>query len=151
MPSPLTTGRLCKSADVTRGQLRVYEREGLLSPPERTASGYRNFAPDTLARLTAIRQLKELGFTLAEIAALLSERDNGDIDYAELQLKSIELVKTIDERIAKLKEVRKHVAAVAGGDMTALGDPECGFLVEFLAAGKQSPRKLKPDFAKSPP
>lgn len=36
-----TTSALCKAGNVTRGQLRLYEVEGLIAPPSRTAAGYR--------------------------------------------------------------------------------------------------------------
>ena len=135
-PSKLTSGQLCKAAGVTRGQLRLYEREGLIAPPRRTEAGYRDYRPETQTLLNAIRQLKELGFTLAEIAALLSERDNGEIDPDVLQTRAAELLHKIDARIARLRVVRGFVATVAGGDLSALDDPDCSFLVNFMASGQ---------------
>lgn len=135
---PLTTSRLCEIADVTRGQLRVYEREGLLHPPSRTESGYRNYSPDTVARLQAIRQLKEIGFTLFEISVLLNDRDHGELDHKQLQVKAVELVQTIDARIERLHVVRGFVSAFAAGDMSALDDPDCSFLVKFLAVRNEN-------------
>jgi DNA-binding transcriptional MerR regulator len=134
---PLTSGAICAAAQVTRGQLRVYEREGLIPPPLRTAGGFRDYPPDTLQRLQAIRQLKEIGFTLAEIALLLAEGDAGHLDEARMQGLAAQQLEAIDTRIANLKVVRRFVAAVAGGDMTALNDPECSFLVQFLASGSR--------------
>ncbi len=75
-----TTSALCKAANVTRGQLRLYEDEGLIAPLSRTEAGYRQYGTDTVDRLKAIMHLKELGFTLAEIALLLSDRDQGALD-----------------------------------------------------------------------
>lgn len=137
---PLTSGAVCAAAGVTRGQLRVYEREGLIPPPRRTAGGYRNYPRDTVPRLLAIRQLKEIGFSLAEIALLLAEGDTGQLDEARLQELAAEQLRTIDQRIANLKVVRNFVAAVADGDMSALSDPECSFLVQFLASGTRRRR-----------
>jgi MerR family transcriptional regulator, copper efflux regulator len=117
MPEPLTTSHLCKSVGVTRGQLRLYEREGLLLEPARTSAGYRHYTSDTPDRLNAIKQLKEIGFTLAEISALLSERDNGEIDEARIQATAKSLVTTIDQRVARLHVVREFVAAVGDGNM----------------------------------
>ena len=75
-----TTSALCKAANVTRGQLRLYEEQGLITPQGRTEAGYRQYGADTLDRLRAILHLKELGLTLAEIALLLSDRDQGALD-----------------------------------------------------------------------
>jgi MerR family transcriptional regulator, copper efflux regulator len=142
-PSPLTTARVCAAAAVTRGQLRVYEQAGLLAPPRRTRAGYRDYAPDTVQRLQAIRQLKEIGFTLAEIAMLLSEGDQGELDPGRIQALAAAQLDTIDARISQLKLVRRFVAAVAAGDMTALDDPECSFLVQFLASGARRPARRR--------
>ena len=136
---PLRTTALCRVAGVTRGQLRVYEREGLLDAPPRSASGYRAWPDDTPARLLAIRQLKEVGFTLREIALLLAERDLGAITPARLKRMAREQLVEIDARIARLQVVREYVAAVAGGDVGVLDDPECRFLVRFLAVDAAAP------------
>jgi MerR family transcriptional regulator, copper efflux regulator len=139
MSEPLTTSSLCKTVGVTRGQLRLYEREGLLLEPARTGAGYRHYTSDTPDRLNAIKQLKEIGFTLAEISALLAERDDGEIDEARIQATAQSLVTTINQRIARLQVVREFVAAVGDGDMTAMNDPDCQFLVRFLAASRSQP------------
>lgn len=119
----------------------MYEREGLIPPPRRTAGGYRDYPRDTVARLRAIRQLKEIGFSLAEIALLLAEGDTGQLDEARMQALAAEQLRAIDQRIANLKFVRRFVAAVADGDMTALSDPDCSFLVQFLAGGSRRTRR----------
>ncbi|MFN9745543.1 MAG: MerR family transcriptional regulator [Betaproteobacteria bacterium] len=138
---PLTSGALCAAAQVTRGQLRVYEREGLIPPPRRTEGGFRDYPADTVARLRAIRQLKEIGFSLAEIAVLLAEGDAGAVDESRMQALAAEQLRAIDQRMANLKVVRRFVAAVAAGDMTALNDPDCSFLVQFLASNAQGGRR----------
>ncbi len=135
--SSYRTSALCTAARVTRGQLRLYEELGLVPPPRRTASGYRDYPPNTLARLQAIRQLKEIGFSLTEIGMLLAEGDQGHLDEARMQALAAEQLIAIDTRVAHLKVVRRFVAAVAAGDMTALNDPECSFLVQFLASGSR--------------
>ncbi len=140
-PGPLSSGAIQSAAQVSRGQLRVYEREGLIPPPQRTAGGYRQYPADTLQRLQAIRQLKEIGFSLGEIGLLLAEGDDGELDEARLQALAREQLAAIDARLANLKVVRRFVAAVAAGDMTALNDPECSFLVQFLASGARRGRK----------
>lgn len=129
-----TTSALCKAAHVTRGQLRLYEEEGLIAPQSRTEAGYRQYGRDTQDRLRAIRHLKELGFTLAEMALLLSDRDQGEIDSQAIQGLAAGVLSKIDERIASLQVIRDYVAPVALGDMSVLQDDDCHFVVEFLTA-----------------
>ncbi|MBK7510250.1 MAG: MerR family transcriptional regulator [Comamonadaceae bacterium] len=129
-----TTSALCKAANVTRGQLRLYEDEGLIAPLSRTEAGYRQYGTDTVDRLKAIMHLKELGFTLAEIALLLSDRDQGELDEQAIVRLAGEVLSKIDERIAALQVIRAYVAPVALGDMSVLQDEDCNFLVQFMTA-----------------
>ncbi len=129
-----TTSALCKAAKVTRGQLRLYEEEGLIAPQGRTDAGYRQYGADTLDRLRVILHLKELGLTLVEIALLLSDRDQGAFDEQGVQRLAREVLTKIDERIAGLKLIRSYVAPVAVGDLSVLQDEDCKFVVEFMTA-----------------
>jgi MerR family copper efflux transcriptional regulator len=138
-----TTSALCKAANVTRGQLRLYEEEGLIAPQSRTEAGYRQYGSETLDRLRAILHLKELGLTLAEIALLLSDRDHGVLDEQAVQLVAGEVLSKIDERIAGLQVIRGYMAPVAVGDMSVLHDDDCNFIVEFMTAlsGEKTKRR----------
>lgn len=133
-PIHLSTHALCLAAGVSRGVLRLYEREGLLPSPVRSAAGYRQYPADEVLRLQAIRGLKELGFTLKEIALLLGEREAQAIDTARLQALAQAQLSAIDARITRLQLVRSYVATVASGDLSAIDDPECQFLLDFLGA-----------------
>jgi DNA-binding transcriptional MerR regulator len=68
---PLTIGALARRANVSTSMLRFYEREGLLTPGQRTASGYRLYPADAEQTLLFIRRAQRLGFSLADIKLLL--------------------------------------------------------------------------------
>lgn len=129
-----TTSALCKAANVTRGQLRLYETVGLIAPQSRTEAGYRQYGSDTLNRLKAIMHLKELGFTLADIALLLADREYGVFDEPAIQRLAEEVLSKIDERIAGLQVIRGYVAPVAVGNMGVLEDEDCNFVIDFMTA-----------------
>jgi MerR family mercuric resistance operon transcriptional regulator len=64
-----TIGRVAAEVGVNIQTIRYYERRGLLAPPERTKSGYRQYSGDAVSRLRFIRHAQELGFSLNEVAA----------------------------------------------------------------------------------
>jgi len=64
-------GELARAAGVNIQTVRFYEREGLLPPPARTASGYRDYSQRDLERILFIRRNHEIGFTLTEVRQLL--------------------------------------------------------------------------------
>lgn len=133
--APLTTARLCTAAQATRGMLRLYEREGLLSPPQRSATGYRHHRPDTVDWVRAIRLLKDLGLTLREIGLLLSDSDTAPLDAAQMQALAAAQLQQIDARIARLALLRSCLAPLAAGNFSQLDqEADCRFLADFLAA-----------------
>lgn len=107
-PSPhLTIGSVARRAGVGIDTIRYYERQGLLPPPQRRASGYRDYGEAAIERLRFIRRAKDLGFTLDEIRELLvlsADRERGVRDVkrrAEARLAGVE------DRIRELQKVRR--------------------------------------------
>ena len=62
---------LAKRVGVGADTIRYYEQTGLLPPPERTASDYRNYDEPAIDRLRFIRGAQRLGLRLPEIKTLL--------------------------------------------------------------------------------
>ncbi len=68
----LSIGKLARQSGVGVDTVRYYEREGLLPEAPRSGSGYRQYSAGDIDRLRFIRRAKTLGFSLGEIAELLS-------------------------------------------------------------------------------
>jgi MerR family transcriptional regulator, redox-sensitive transcriptional activator SoxR len=68
--SLLSIGELADRAGLRTSALRYYEAEGLL-PAAARVGGRRRYAPEAVERLTLIRFCRRLGFSLAEIRAIL--------------------------------------------------------------------------------
>jgi MerR family copper efflux transcriptional regulator len=102
-------GALAKRAGVGIDTVRYYEREGLLEPQARLASGYRRYTANEIARLRFIRKAQALGFSLNEIRELLSLSSHRDV--GRVKKKAEAKLSDVDRRIAELQRVR---AALAG-------------------------------------
>jgi len=112
----LTIGGLAAAAGVNIETIRYYERRGLLSPPRRTSSGYRQFDADDVWRLAFIRRAKELGFTLAEVADLLGA-DRSVLDVlAAAQAKLVAVDSQIDQLRRQRQQLAQLVATCQAGD-----------------------------------
>ena len=68
-------GEVARLAGVTVRTLHHYDRIGLLSPSDRTATGYRVYTSSDLDRLHQVLVYRELGFPLEEVAVLLADAD----------------------------------------------------------------------------
>jgi MerR family transcriptional regulator, copper efflux regulator len=105
-------GELARSVGVGIDTVRYYEREGLLPPARRLASGYRTYAAEDMQRIRFVRRAKALGFTLPEIRDLLSLSGHTGKDMAELQALARQKLADIDARIDELRRMRLALDAV---------------------------------------
>lgn len=94
----LTIGDLAREFDLTLRTLRFYEDRGLLSP--RRVGSSRLYDARDRERLALIVKGKQLGFTLAEVRALLQREDRGEGGVTKLQLSA----KEIEDQIAHLEQ-----------------------------------------------
>ena len=124
----LTIGEVAKAADVGVETLRFYEREGLIAPPARRRSGYRQYPPETVRRVRFIRRAKELGFTLKEIVDLLSMRVDADKSCAEVRALARAKISDIDRRITALARMKHAMERLARRCRGAGPTTECPIL-----------------------
>jgi len=93
---------------VTVRTLHHYDRLGLLSPTQRTESGYRLYTTDDLIRLERIMVLRCIGLSLRQIADILSDPRASEQDIATLlQTQAIILRERRDHIIRVIRAVEK--------------------------------------------
>lgn len=102
--SSLSIGQLAQQAGVAIDTVRYYERNALLAPAGRLASGYRRYGATELKRLRFIRRAKALGFSLDDIRALLTLSDERDV--AKVKRAAQRKLDDIEQRIAELERIR---------------------------------------------
>jgi DNA-binding transcriptional MerR regulator len=85
--------------------VRYYERIGLLRPPERTASGYRDYDEEAASRLLFITRARHIGLSCDEISELLPIWDGTNCASARGRVDELIERKQseITERIAELQ------------------------------------------------
>lgn len=99
-------GEVARRAEVPIDTVRYYEREGLIPPPVRRASGYRDYLEADVDRLRFMRRAKGLGFTLNEIRELLSLTAMSGGDMAALNAQTQAKLRDVEERIQSLTRIR---------------------------------------------
>lgn len=103
----LSISQIASQAGVGVETVRFYEREGLIPVPARRASGYRQYDEQTVARLRFIRRAKELGFTLKEIASLLSLRHDPQSTSGDVKREAERKIADIESKIRSLQRIRR--------------------------------------------
>src|SRR5574337_118391 len=110
----MTIGQLAKEAQVNIDTLRYYEKRGLLPEPPRKGSGYLLYSPDAVKRIAFIMHAKELGFTLDEIAELLSLRTDTAKQCKTVQGRAEAKIAEIEEKIQSLQQIKTALQRLVG-------------------------------------
>lgn len=111
MATEQTIGQLAKVVGVNIQTLRYYERLKLLTPSARKSSGYRLYGPSEVARLRFIKNAQTLGFTLHEVAELLSLRVSSAVRCGDVQQRAQAKLKQVE---AKVQDLRALARALRG-------------------------------------
>lgn len=99
-------GELAQRAGLSTKALRYYEDIGLLAEPERTPSGYRDYAPEALDVLRFVRAAQAVGLTLGEIREILAYRDRGETPCAHVVALIRRRAAEVDEQITQLQRMQ---------------------------------------------
>ena len=108
-----TIGDFAKHGRVSVRMLRHYDAIGLLHPARTDpASGYRFYEAAQLARLNRIIALKDLGFRLEQVGAVLDEQVGVDELRGMLRLRQAELAEAMATAAARLTQVEARLRSI---------------------------------------
>lgn len=71
----LPIGSFAKAAGIGIETIRFYQRKGLLTEPQRPPGGIRRYGRADVARVKFVKSAQRLGFSLDEVAQLLTLED----------------------------------------------------------------------------
>lgn len=100
----MTAAVLAKQSDVSLYTVRHYTRIGLLKPARNLQNNYKIYQPSDAARVRFIQAAKNLGFSLAEVADVLTEAKHGK---SPCPLVREIIVRRIEENRRQIKEMQK--------------------------------------------
>lgn len=101
----LKIGEFSKLTQVSVRMLRYYDENGLLKPASIDRfSGYRLYRPEQISVLNKILFMRDLGFSVAEMASLLDHWDNTLLSE-QLKLKQSHIKKAIMDEQYKLTKI----------------------------------------------
>lgn len=125
-------GEVARLTGLAAGTIRYYERMGLIPPPARTASGYRKYSAESLARVGMLLRAKKLGFTLTEIGELLDMLANREHPCHHMHCRVTNKLVELDSRIGELHRIKGELQALSQSCNPGTPISMCPVL-EFLA------------------
>lgn len=102
-------GEIASEAGVTVDTVRFYERVGVLPPPARTESGYRDYDPETVERIQFTRELQAIGFTLNDAVDALAAHDTGNATCESERWRLQAVLDRVEARLAELTALRGRI------------------------------------------
>ena len=133
---PVAIGVAAKRAGVSARMVRHYESLGLLPEVARTDSGYRQYTEADVHTLRFIRRSRDLGFSMEEIATLLSLWKDKERASAQVKKVAQAHIASLEERIAAMQAIQRSLESLVhcchGDDR-----PDCPIL-EDLASEEQA-------------
>lgn len=130
----LTIGALAQAAQVGVETIRFYQRSGLMCAPARPRGGIRRYQATDLARVRFIRSAQRLGFSLQEVAELLTLEDGAQCRVARgLAERKLEEVRA---KRAALRRMESALRALVEQCRSARGTVACPLIASLHRAGR---------------
>lgn len=127
----LTIGQLAKATGMGIDAIRFYEKEGLVPPPPRRASGYREYSHETVARIRFVSRAKELGFSLREIRELLALRQDSKRQCRDVELRAEGKLADIETKMKDLARIRNALKKLKKNCGESLPLDRCPIIASF--------------------
>ena len=105
--APVAIGAAARASGVSAKMVRHYESLGLLGAVARTDAGYRQYTPADVHTLRFIKRARDLGFSMAEIAELVSLWHDRGRASADVKRIAQTHVAELEKRIQAMQDMRR--------------------------------------------
>ncbi|OEF09517.1 Cu(I)-responsive transcriptional regulator [Vibrio genomosp. F10] len=105
----MNIGTVAKLTGLSSKSIRLYEEKGIISPPQRTQSGYREYSTSNIKELSLIARAKNAGFSLIECKELVQLAKDPNRKSSEVKLKTKEKLAEIERKINELTEIKTQL------------------------------------------
>jgi Cu(I)-responsive transcriptional regulator len=129
----LNIGEAALASGVSAKMIRHYEAAGLIPAAARSMSGYRLYGEQDVHRLRFIRETRDLGFSMKQIAELLGLWQDKKRSSSKVRQLAEQQVAMLEQKILALQALKTQLEILA---QACHGDarPDCPIL-DRLAAG----------------
>ena len=135
MTMPVHIGEAARRSGVSAKMVRHYESLGLLPPVHRTESGYRLYTDSEVHTLQFIKRARELGFSMAEIAELVSLWQNRRRASASVKRIAQKHADELAQRIDAMQAMQRTLAHLIHG-CQGDGRPDCPILDDLAGTAR---------------
>ncbi|SNS09885.1 transcriptional regulator, MerR family [Sphingomonas laterariae] len=109
----MNIGAVSDASGVSQRMIRHYEKIGLIPPPPRRDSGYRDYSQADVHRLRFIANARDLGFPVEEIRTLLELWSDRARSSAEVKALATARAEELGRKAAALEAMRATLIDLA--------------------------------------
>lgn len=105
----MNIGAVSKLTGLSSKSIRLYEEKGLISCPDRSDAGYREYSDQHVQELNLISRAKNAGFSLHECKEFVELAHNPNRKSSEVKAKAQEKLLEVEIKIRELKEIERQL------------------------------------------
>ena len=121
----MRVSELAKAAGVSPDTVRYYTRQGLLEPDRDPVNDYQYYDAEQLRRLRFSRKARQLGFSLPQIKAILTQADHQHSPCPMVRDIFEQRLQVVEQELAELSQLRDRMtAALASWQQMPDGTPD---------------------------
>lgn len=126
----MNIGQIASKTGISAKMVRYYEHIGLLLPVRRNASGYRVYSDKEEQHLKFIKKARDLGFSISDIAELLSlwhNEQRASVEVKRLAQRHIDELEQKAKKLQLMANTLKELVYHCPGDSS----PGCSIIEEL--------------------
>lgn len=126
-------GEISKHTGLSRDTIRFYEKRGLITIPkkQRRDNNYKEYPETIIERLTLIKSIQDLGFTLKEIEIFFELWQEENASCTNLLCTLENKVAQVNDQIEKLNQLKNRLTS----SLLKCKNDECEFEKSMLSCG----------------
>ena len=139
----MNIGDAAKASGVSAKMIRHYETVGLIPEPSRTDSGYRQYSEKEVHALRFVRQARDLGFSLEQIAELLALWHNRRRPSRQVKALAEAHIQELEQKLQEIQSMKatlEHLVHCCHGD----DRPDCPILETLSDQSLTIPGVMRP-------
>ena len=121
-------GELSKTSGCSVQTIRYYEREGLLSSPERSEGNFRLYSKRSLRELEFVKHCRSLDIALTDIKRLIDLKNKPEESCSSVNALIEQQLGLVKKRMKELQALKKELQEMASACTTENTVEVCGII-----------------------
>ncbi|MGB0936420.1 MAG: Cd(II)/Pb(II)-responsive transcriptional regulator [Colwellia sp.] len=121
-------GKLSKVSGCSIQTIRYYEKENLISNPNRSEGNFRLYDNNSLKELEFVKHCRSLDIPLSDIKRLIELKQSPEESCSSVNTLIDDQLKLVNQRIIELKSLKKELQIMASSCSSDNNIDQCGII-----------------------